>query len=337
MAHPREPEDREAQAQAERLKSFVSGLSLAGGADNSAILEPVAVKLFGAFDGAGIGALLLKGAALSGLLYEPGEHRAYVDLDVLVAPDDLERASALMRQLGYRNTAERLGIEDVGNVVHADTWLSPAGVAPHEIDVHRWLPGAQTGAETAWATLSRHRSTIELGGATIPVLDRQGQALQLATHAAQHGPSYFKGLSEMSLAIERWAPDVWRQAAALAAELDALHAFAAGLRLLPQGMQVASELGLPDKSALDWEIRHLQERPRGAFHVDAFGGAATVRERMALARRALLPNRRWLEIEYHWAKRSRLLLVPAYALHLARAPLWAARAWAFRRRARRAG
>ena len=336
MAQPPEPNRDDSQA-AERLQSFVAGLSLAGGADNSGILEPVAAKLFAAFDGAGISALLLKGAALSRLLYEPGEHRAYVDLDLLVAPADLERASELMRQLGYRNTAERLGIDDVGNVVHADTWLAPAGVAAHEIDVHRWLPGAQAAAEAAWESLARHRTTIELAGATIPALDREGQALQLATHAAQHGPTYFKGLSELSLAIERWEPGVWRGAAQLAAELDAIDPFAAGLRLLPQGTQVASELGLPHRSALDWEIRNLDKRPRGAFHVDAFGGAATWRERLALGRRALLPNRRWLEIEYHWAKRSRALLVPAYVLHLARAPVWAARAWAFRRRARRAG
>jgi hypothetical protein len=337
MAPPREPDERAARA-AERLQSFVSALPLAGGSDGSRILEPVAAELFGAFANRGIDALLLKGPALAHLLYEPGEHRAYVDLDLLVAPAHLEQAGALLEGLGYRNTAERLGIEDVGGVVHADTWLSPIDAAEsHELDVHRWLPGAETAPEAAWEALRRHRSAITLAGVQIPVLAREGQALQLATHAAQHGPTYIKGLGELSLALERWPLDVWRQAASLAAEVGAADAFAAGLRLVPQGAWTTAELQLADPTALDWEIRHLGERPRGAFHVDAFRDAATLRDRLGLARKALLPNPRWLAVEYHWAKRGPVRLALAYGLHLVRTPVWATRAWIFRRRARRNG
>src|SRR3954451_13602811 len=291
----------EADNPAARLQSFVAGLPLAGGADSSRILEPVAGSLFDAFAADGVEALLLKGAALAQLLYEPGEHRAYVDLDVLVGPAHLAQANDLLKRLGYRNTAERLGIEDVGRVVHADTWLSPLGARAHEIDVHRWLPGAQAAAEAAWGLLWSRRTQITVAGRSVPVLGLEGQALQLATHAAQHGPSYFKGISELSLGLERWPPEVWRDAAALASALLALDAFAAGLRLLPEGSQLAAQLGLPDAAALDWELRHLRQRPRGAFHADAFGSAGTLRERLGLARLALLPNRRWVEIEYHWA------------------------------------
>jgi hypothetical protein len=335
VADERDPDERAALAE-ERLKSFVAGLELGGG-DASGILEPAAAALFGAFASEGVDALLLKGPALARLLYTSDEHRPYVDLDLLVAPAQFERAEAVLRRIGYRNASERLGIDDVGGVVHADTWLSPVDGTSHEIDVHRWLPGAEAPVEAAWQALWAHRTPIEVSGAQIPVLAREGQALQLATHAAQHGPDYTKGTRELEMGLERWAPGVWREAAQLAAEVDATAAFAAGLRLVPDGEQLANALRLPDDPTFDWEIRHLDERPRGAFHVQAFREAGGPRERLRLLRRALLPNRRWLTVEYAWAQKSPLHLAAGYLLHLVRTPLWAARAWAFRRRRARRG
>ena len=300
------------------------------------MLDPIAAGLFADFAAAGIDALLLKGAALARLLYQPDERRPYIDIDVLVAPQHLDHAGSLLSELGYRNATHLRGIEDVGSVVHGDTWFSPAGARPHEIDVHRWLAGARAAPETAWEALWRHRTVVEVAGQQLPVLDREGQALHLALHTAQHGPGYFKGTRELSLALERWPPEVWREARSLARELDAEAAFAAGLRLVPDGVALAQELDLPAEVGLEWEIAHRAERPRGTFHVEALRRAGGIHERGRLLRKALLPNRRWLAIEYHWSERGGLWLALAYALHLARTPVWGVKAWTYRRRARRA-
>jgi hypothetical protein len=100
---------------------------------------------------------------------------------------------------------------------------------------------------------------------------------------------------------------------------------------------MAAELGLPEDGELSWVIRHRPSRPRGTFHVrgliDAPGWAA----RGAILRRSLLPKRAWIADQTPWARRGGAWLLAAYALHMARAPLWALRAWRFDRRARRAG
>lgn len=323
--------ERESLAQ-QRLESFVAGLAFTR-AGAAPALDAAAAELFDVFAAARIDALLLKGAALERMLYEPDERRQYLDIDVLVRPDHAARVAELLSERGYRNITAGLGIDDVGGVVHADTWVSPAGVPAHEIDLHRWLPGARAPHERAWDALWRRHTTIDLAGSQVPVLMREGQALHLSIHAAQHGPSYGRGIWELRRALERWRLDVWRAAAELASEIDAVGLFAAGLRLAPEGVERATELGLPVDDELDWEIAHRLDRPRGTFHVEALGSAPGLRGRLGLLRKALLPGRRWLEIEFHWAKRGPVRLALAYVLHLARAPVWAARAWLFRRRA----
>jgi hypothetical protein len=333
-AAPGEPE-RAALAR-DRLESFVAGIP-SQGIGGSPALERFAAELFGSFAEAGADVLLLKGAALARLLYEPGERRGYVDVDVLVRPDHLKRVATLLSGLGYRNSTELHGIEYVQGSVPSDTWVPPAQGAPYDVDVHRWLPGTQASPQASWDALWERRTAIELDGRQIPVLRREGLALHLALHAAQHGPDFVKGLVELRRALQRWPPEVWSEAVTLAERVDALPHFAAGLRLVTEGRELVASLHLPVTEAVEWEIGHRAERPRGAFHVDAFGSAESMRERFGLARRALFPSRQWLVVEYHWAARGPLRLALGYALHMARAPGWAIQVWSFRRRARRAG
>jgi hypothetical protein len=157
----------------------------------------------------------------------------------------------------------------------------------------------------------------------------------IALHAAQHGPRYEKGLAELVLGLERWPPDVWEAAADLAARTGAVEAFAAGLRLVPEGADRARALDLPSTDRADWEIRNAEARPRGTFHLRAFLDADTTSARLSLLRRSLFPKRAWVVGEYPWARRGWWRVPVAYALHLARAPVWTLRAWRFRRRSPR--
>lgn len=299
-------------------------------------LDAAAVEAIDAFEAASVGYLLLKGPALARLLYTT-VHRGYSDVDLLVRPEDLPAARAVLSDLGYTNITAAWGVEDVGGAVHADLWVRRnENLGPLMLDLHARLPGVHAPAEIAWRALEARKTSIDLNGRPVAVLDRDGLALHLATHAAQHGREDVHPLGDLEYGLEHWPPEIWRNAARLAAEVEATPAFAAGLRLLPAGARLAQQLELPATDALAWEMQHRDLRPRGTFHLKAFAEAGSPRERLGALRRALLPNREWIEWQDPRAAEGRLQLLVARAKHIARAPVWAARAWRYRRRARRA-
>jgi hypothetical protein len=220
----------------------------ARGLSGQAQLDAAAVEALDALEALGVEPLLLKGPALARVLYGPGEHRGYSDVDLLVAPDDLERARRALAGLGYGHPEEAFGIDDVGETLHAETWsrrTEGTRGGPLLIDLHWRLPGCEAPANILWEALSVRRASIELDGRAAPVLDRVGLALHLATHAAQHGSDDLKAIADLTRGLECWPPEVWRDAAPLAAEVEGTPAFAAGLRLVPSGADVADRLGLP--------------------------------------------------------------------------------------------
>jgi hypothetical protein len=307
--------------------------------DDTRELDAAAVQVLDAFAAAGIDALLLKGPALARWLYRAGEERPYSDVDLLVAPSQVSLAREALAGLGYRRASKASGIDDIAGVVHEETWLGLGPSAKHEllIELHLRLAGAKAPPQRVWDALMARRTYIGLRGRRVPVLDRRGSAMQLAAHAAQHGPRYAKGLRELALGLERWPREVWTAAAELAAEIEATGFFAAGLRLVPEGDRLAGEFGLPLCDQLEWEIRHAEARPRGTFHLEALIEARGLAARAGVARRALLPARSWIVWQYPWAARGGPRLMAAYCMHATRATVWAARAWHFWRQAQRAG
>jgi hypothetical protein len=310
----------------------------ARGVRRRAELDATAVEVLDAFEDAGVDSLLLKGPALARLLYRADEQRGYGDLDLLVAPNDLTAARDALARLGFNESSARMvfGVDDVGGVVDSEIWVRGGYTGPILIDLHWRLPGSAAPEQIAWEGLARRRTTIEVEGRNAPVLDREGLALHLGTHAAQHGHDDVKALGDLERGIERWPAEVWQAASRLAAEIEATPAFAAGLRLLPAGADLADQLALPDTPELSWQIRHRKSRPRGTYHLRALAEARGVRARLNVLRRSLFPTRRWIVVQFPWASEGRFRLIAAYTAHLARTPLWAARAWRFRRRAKSA-
>lgn len=296
--------------------------------------EQAAVELIGRLEEVGVDLLLLKGPALARLLYHPGEHRGYYDVDVLLAPDNLQRARDALSALGYENRSEPLGVDNFHGAVHGETWMRPRDAA---VDLHWSLAGCTVPPHAVWATLYGSRTTIELKGRAAWVPGRDALALHVALHAADHGPGALKALGDLARALDRWPQEDWRAAVDLAEALGATTAFAAGLRLLPEGAAIAQALGLPATPALTWTILHRDARPRGTFHLEALRQSSGRAARLDVLRRSLFPPSAWMVRRFAWARRGRLALVAAYCAHLARAPLWAARAWRFDRLARRAG
>jgi Uncharacterised nucleotidyltransferase len=300
-------------------------------------LDAALVEVLDACAAAGVEPLVLKGAALARTLYRSDESRGYFDVDLLVAPEDLSAVGQVLDGMGYGNVTELQGVDDVAGILHAQMW---ARVVPEfgnlTVDLHYRLYGCEAPPQMVWQALSARHMLIDVAGRRVRILGRPALALHLALHTAQHGPEDLKAAADLNRGLERWSPEIWRQAADLAAELRAVEAFAAGLRLVPGGDLVARRLELRAPDALLWQIDHRGERPRGTFHMQAFAEARGLRERMNLLRRSLLPRRAWIVWEYPQAANSRLRLFAAYCAHILRAPAWAIRAWRFRRRNRKA-
>src|SRR5829696_9487747 len=151
-----------------KLDEFVAGLRLTRFPDLTPELDAAAAEMFEAFAARGIQALLLKGPALARLLYTVSEPRIYSDVDVLVAPAERERAEGVLATLGYRNASSAQGIDDVGGVVHGQSWLG-GGPGGHgdlriEIDLHLWLAGARAAPQVAWEALVARRAYVDVGG-----------------------------------------------------------------------------------------------------------------------------------------------------------------------------
>lgn len=321
--------------QHDALYEFV--LRHAGAEHDTSELDAAAAVVLDELAEAGAEALLLKGPALRALLYGGSQHRSYSDIDLLIAPLQLDLAREVLARLGYTSADEVQGVDHIGGNVHAETWIATNtdSVWKPMIDLHWTLFGARAAPEVVWRALWGRSTEIELHGRRAAVPDRAGLALHLALHAAQHGPGFDKHLGELSLALARWPHEVWGSAATLAEDIGALVPFAAGLRLVSQGEVVASDLGLPSSAEAEWTIEHRDRRPRGTFHLRAFAEARGPAERVSVVRRSLFPRRAWIAYEYPWARGGRLRLAAGYCAHLLRAPAWGARAWRFTRRARR--
>jgi Uncharacterised nucleotidyltransferase len=300
-------------------------------------LDRTAVAALTEFEAAGIEALLLKGPVLARRLYTEGERRGYWDIDLLVSPRDLETARDVLSGLGFVRGQEVFGIDDVGGVQHGEVWARQGENrgGPICIDLHWRLSRCDAPGEAVWEALAEGRGSLRLCGREVAVPGDAGLALHLSIHAAQGGVEDTKALADLRRGIERWPLEVWVSATRLARRVRGDAVFAAGLRLLPAGAELARQLELPPTPQLDWEIRHRQIRPRGTFHLQAWRDAQGLRERLNVLRRSLLPTPQWIRWQFPWAERHRWLLPVAYACHITRAPLWAARAMRFRRSAGR--
>ena len=83
----------------------------------STVREACIDELLLAFANAGLPIILLKGAALAHLLYPSPALRPMVDIDVLIATQDVTRASAIVRELGF-SFADGHGSRFAGRMHH---------------------------------------------------------------------------------------------------------------------------------------------------------------------------------------------------------------------------
>jgi hypothetical protein len=294
----------------------------------SLAIDLMTVEVVRALAGAGIAAILLKGPAILGQLYDPGEHRAYVDCDLLIPAAAEPAVAAVLRQLGFAPDAG-FGVPDPG-VANEHEWHRGAD----HVDLHGSLFGIGAPARTVWPILGADARSILVAGHPVRVLRPGALALLLAVHAAADGPRGEKPLEDLRRGLSRLGDSAWQEAAELAQALDALPAFGAGLGLLPDGVQRLSHLGVDPGYDVAIALR-ARAAPPMAHSFERIRREPTVRGKVRRIARGLAPTptymRRWSSL----AARGSVGLALAYLVR----PFWLVvqivpglRAW---RRARR--
>ncbi len=291
-------------ARARKSRAVAAGLNLAVETATAEIVQALAEEH--------VCSIVLKGPLLTRWLYTDDAARSSTDVDLLVAPHDFERAEAVLSKLGF----ELLSLEGIpyDRPWNAHEWHGPRGIG---VDLHRELVGIRTAAEEVWQVLSAQTETVTAGGAKVKALAPGARAFHVALHAAQHGIHYEKALVDLERALETLPSTTWDQAAEVAARLNALPSFVAGLRLVPAGAALAAQLKLP--KAISVEATLLVSSPphtAGGFEwLERLPGS---RAKSIFLVRKLFPPAAWLRSWSPLARRGSLGLAVAYVWR----PIW---------------
>ena len=258
------------------------------------MLDQLAAEVAGALAAEGIASLVLKGPVLAEWLY-PGEVRPYGDSDLLIAPADWKRAIAVLERLGFEEYRDP--------TIHPPL---PSAAATEflrgrdNLDLHQTLPGLEGDPSVIAASLRARAERQVIGGAELRVPDRVALLLNVGLHAAHHGKG--KVVEDLRRAIAQADEHMWRAALGLAREFDGVPAFASGLRLVPEGVEIARQLGIVEVRSTRHELR--RQGIQTAEGLDALlSPGLGARRRMAIVVSEFAPPaafmRRWTRLARH--------------------------------------
>ncbi len=151
--------------------------------------------------------LVLKGAALNLTLYETLDRRSMSDLDFLVKERDLDRATMLLEQAGFRRGAEFVRHDFFPQYHYAVEYVSPGSDAVR-IDLHvrpfRPLRYATIDSESFWSGAC----VVDVGGASVRVAADEEQFVHLAAHSAFHGHNRLVWLYDLCRLVDTAGRDL---------------------------------------------------------------------------------------------------------------------------------
>ena len=281
-------------------------------------LDQAAVEAIDALDAAGVRTLLLRGPVIAGWLFGDAPHeRTYVDIDLMVSSDDLDRARDVLSALGFgpqgvlRFRPERLAPK------HAEAWfLAGDGIT---IDLHRAVHGLEAARpQVIWEAATRHTSTMTVLGRAVEVPGEAFRALHVVLHAADRlsAPGPRRDLERAVVGLD---VVIWQQAVALADELDVVDVMGPVLRTVPGGDDVADALGLGHRWPATLYTAASDERSTVRFAASLID--ASWRDRLRLVTRKVFPSSAYLRASSPLARRGPFGLALAYAVRPALLPI----------------
>jgi Uncharacterised nucleotidyltransferase len=270
-------------------------------------VDALTAEVASAFTGEGIGTVVLKGPVLARWLY-PGEVRPYDDSDLMVAPDDRARAVSVLEWLGFAEHCAWMP---------TPLSLDPGGTAFNRrdggmVDLHCQLPGLDGDPDAIWGRFAASPERQVIAGVELRVPDRDMVLLHVVLHAAHHANLVDgKPLEDLRRAIAAVEEMEWSGALELARVYQGVPAFAAGMRLLPEGTDLARRLGLGEVRSLQHEIRREDNVIVEELYA-LLSANAGVKQKLVTAASDFFPRPDYMRWWSPLARRGRLGLAGAY-------------------------
>jgi putative nucleotidyltransferase-like protein len=264
-------------------------------------LDLAAYEAVQALQAEGIPSVVLRGPAIARWLYPDGR-RAYTDVDLLIPPGRAERARLVVATLGYVCISLPTSARNVDP--HDSIWLRDTDGA--RLELHRSLVGIGADDAALWDRLSVEIEPLDLamGDRTLPVLRPHARILVVALHAAAHGPWMPWPARDLELALAALSRSDLKETARLARQLDAVRAFAAGLRQTGAGAVLADNLALPTDRSVGIELRKAGA-PAMALELESLSRLPGGRPRLLYVLREVFPPPGYMRVRYAMARRGR--------------------------------
>ena len=261
-------------------------------------VERLTVQIDRIFASEGIDYRIMKGVALSRIVYPDPSFRVFGDLDVLVRSTEIDRAVAVVcESLGGQRIEPSIRpgfTQEFGK----DATLR---IGDLELDIHRSFAAGPFGVSMIPDELFREKSPTEIGGVLVPALGPLGLLLSacfgasIGDYPRKPGP-----LRDLALLAERWPehlPTVSDAAARWHVEAVVADAAAATIRVLglPESHPLATLRALRPSLMQRLYLRTYQRPGRGYWR-ELAGVVAVpgVRPRARYAQALLLPSAGYL-------------------------------------------
>jgi hypothetical protein len=254
------------------------------------------------FSAAKVPVVALKGPLLAERLYSEGALRASVDLDLLVAEEDLERAVAALDGAGWR--ADSGPTAAYARQHHHHLQLRRDGQPPLELHFR-----ARVGFGTvvpAAELIARSSAVTSVPGRGLRLLALEDEIVYLAVHAAAHGFVRLMWLYDLKLLCRRHTLEIdWSKVVERARNVRTLTAVAFTCEMLRNRLNVK----IPDlielrprglRHSLALRVQQRVARDQGLFALDRVGGLAFT---SLLCDRPLAGARLWGHHAAHMLKR----------------------------------
>ena len=230
-------------------------------------------------------------------LYDDGTSRPYVDCDLLVERRRFTDAESVLSALGFERFFENeRSAPDWA--LHSHDWARPGtGIG---VELHWTLMHYGVFPEQLWSAFTHRSQLLRVGGVLVDVPGDTQLAMHTAVHVAEHGAAGTPA-EDLLRAIDRFPVTTWVAACELSRELDAASAFAAGLRMLDSGRELAARLSLAPGGV-------------AAFALDRISRAHGWRAKAHVAFRIAVPEPMYMRsFDRPLARRGKLGLAAAYA------------------------
>jgi putative nucleotidyltransferase-like protein len=281
----------------------LSGQSL-NVAVRSLLVDRLTAEIATLFADAGIACMLVKGPVIGGWLYEDGL-RSYNDSDLLVPWSRWDAASEVLTTHGFHDYLSAVAHPSIGSAA------SKGFVRGLDnLDLHCTLDGLDAPPQAVWDAFWSTARRQQVGGRSVAVPAKGAVLMHLALHAAHHHDEP-KPVEDLRRGILHATTDEWREAAALAHRLEGLAAFATGLRRLPEGEQLASELGVGDAGSVHFDLRSSGVPTAEGLH-ELLEPGLTFGQRASRAASELFPKPSFMRWWTPLARRGALGLIASY-------------------------